>query len=78
VTKFKDLQLREVDVAVLRLRPGDVLVFKTNLKLDKDQTMFLNERIREHMDRAGLQDNKFMFLTSYVDVSVIRREEEQS
>lgn len=70
---LNDLQFREVDVSVLRLRPDDVLAFRSSIFLDKDQMAYLRDRIREEMVRAGLQDTKFMLING-MDISIVRDE----
>jgi hypothetical protein len=73
---LREIELSEVDVALLRLRPGDVLVFKTDLMLDKHQVQYLNDRIRENLEHAGLKDADFLFLSHGIDLTVVRKEEE--
>jgi hypothetical protein len=62
-------------VGRLELKPGDILVFRSNLMLDKDQVNALRDRIEEllgaHMREWGV---KHIIVTCDMDVGVLRKD----
>jgi hypothetical protein len=61
-------------VGRLELKPGDILVFRSKLMLDKDQVNALWERIEEHLG-AYLREwgVKSIVVTCDMDVGVLRK-----
>jgi hypothetical protein len=62
-------------VGRLELKPGDILVFRSKLMLDKDQVNALRERIEEylgaHMREWGV---KSIIVTCDMEVGVLRKD----
>ena len=60
-------------VGKLELKPGDVIVAKTDLMLDRDEVMALRDRFHEYLIAVGIE-NKCMVLTHGIKIAVIRKE----
>jgi hypothetical protein len=57
-------------VGRIRLEPGDILVVKTKLLLDKDQIAYISEQVRNFVP-----DNRVMVLTADLDLAVLSAQE---
>ena len=61
-------------IGKLSLGPNDVVVVRTELMLDKDQTQHLVDSMRFQLKRAGF-DNEVIFMTCGLDVKIIEKED---
>ena len=69
--EFEDFIYR---VGKLSLGPHDIVIVRTELMLDKDQTRHLQNIIEENLARFGVT-NKVMILTAGLDVMVLEQED---
>jgi hypothetical protein len=60
-------------VGKLELRPDDVIVAKTDMLLDAEQTVAIRDRLYNHLRDAGIE-NKVLILTGNMDIAVLRKE----
>lgn len=58
-------------VGRLTIRPGDILVLRTDLFLNKEQVEFLRDRMDEQFKDLGV---KVVVLTSGLEIAVLRKE----
>lgn len=61
-------------IAKLELRPGDMLVWQTDLILDKDQIAAIRDRLREQLAPLNMQ-NRVLVLSAGAKLAILRKRE---
>jgi hypothetical protein len=68
-------RLADLDVRVLRLRPGDVLVFKAQKVLSQAQVERITEQAKALLILSGHEGVNVAVLDDKTDIEILRRED---
>lgn len=65
--------ISHIDLAVLRMEPGDILVVKVRGRVKLETAQMIKNEMRAAFARAGGDQHEVMVIDDAVDLQVIRR-----